>query len=314
MVSFAAQRNGFSDQAGPIVRISPHELHINDPDYYEVLYSRDSPRNKYAYFTTQFGISRSTIATVDHYHHRMLRSNMNPYFSTTRVRKQEPLIQALVNKLVDRISAYKNSGTPIDLQHAFTCFTTDVVSDYTMGTGLHYLDEPDFIPEWSTTLAGSVKSGVYMKAFPWLGLVLAAMPQWLLSRAYPGMNLVFQFQARCNKIVRTIMNEQNAPDYEKVKSQFSQPTFFHDVLNSNLPAEEKSPERLAQEVQVVIGAGTETVAKMLAWTMYYLLEKPEKIQKLREELDRLDPTKTATLLEFEQMPYLVSCLVEFKQR
>lgn len=293
-------------QAGPIVRISPHELHINDPEYYEVLYSRDSPRNKYAYFTTQFGISRSSIATVDHYHHRMLRSNMNPYFSMTRVRKQEPLIQGLVNKLVDRLSAYKNTGMPINLQHAFTCFTTDVVSDYTMGAGFHYLDEPDFIPEWSSTLAGPPKNGVYMKAFPWLGLVLAAMPQWLLSRAYPGMNLVFQFQARCNKIVQTIMNEQNVSGYETVKSQFSQPTFFHDVLNSSLPSEEKSPERLAQEVQVVIGAGTETVAKMLTWTMYYLLEKPEKIQKLREELDRLDPAKTATLLEFEQMPYLVS--------
>lgn len=239
---------------------------------------------------------------------------MNPYFSLTRVRKQEPLIQGLVNKLIDRISAYKNTGTPINLQDAFTCFTTDVVSDYTMGAGFHYLDEPDFIPEWSATMAGSPKNGVYMKAFPWLGVVLAATPRWLLSRAYPGMNLVFQFQARCNKIVRAIMNEQDAPDYEKTKSQFGQPTFFHDVLNSNLPAEDKAPERLAQEVQVVIGAGTETVAKMLTWTMYYLLEKPEKIQKLREELDRLDPTNTATLLEFEQMPYLVSASFKCEQR
>ncbi|KAL4928992.1 cytochrome P450 [Aspergillus undulatus] len=298
------------EKYGPIVRISPHELHINDPEYYEDLYSRDSPRNKYAYFTKQFGVTRSMVATVDHHHHRLLRSNMNPYFSTARVRKQEPLIQGLVDKLCERLQAYKGTGTPINLQHVFTCFTTDVVSDYTMGAGFHYLDEPDFIPDWSETIAGSAKSGVYMKAFPWLGLVFTLMPQWLLSRVYPGMGLVFQFQDRCNKIVNSIMNEQNAEGYEKVKSQFSQPTFFHDVLNSNLPPEEKSPERLAQEVQVVIGAGAETTGKMLTWTTYYLLENPQKLAKLKEELNRLDPDNTATLTDFEQMPYLTSVMLE----
>ncbi|KAL4922403.1 cytochrome P450 [Aspergillus aurantiobrunneus] len=295
---------------GPIVRISPHELHISDPEYYEVLYSRNSPRNKYAYFTKQFGVTRTMVATVDHYHHRLLRSNMNPYFSTARVRKQEPLIQGLVDKLCRRLQGYRDTGMPVNLQHAFTCFTTDVVSHYTMGAGYNYLDESDFIPDWSETIAGSAKSGVYIKAFPWLGLVFTFMPQWLLSRVYRGMGLVFQFQDRCNKTVQAIMDEQNARLHENYKSQFSQPTFFHDVLNSNLPPEEKSAERLAQEVQVVIGAGAETTGKMLTWTTYYLLENPKKLNKLKEELDRLDPKQTATLIDFEQMPYLTSVMLE----
>ncbi|KAL3475700.1 cytochrome P450 [Aspergillus californicus] len=298
------------EKYGPIVRISPHELHINDPDYYEVLYSRDSPRNKYEYFTKQFGVTRSMVATVDHYHHRLLRSNMNPYFSTARVRKQEPVIQALVDRLCERIQEYKDTGISVALQHAFTCFTTDVVSDYTMGVGFHYLDEPDFIPDWSETIGGSAKSGVYIKAFPWLGLVFTLMPPWLLSHVYPGMGLVFQFQQRCTNIVNRIMEEQNAEGCDKVRSQFSQPTFFHDVINSNLPAEEKSAERLAQEVQVVIGAGAETTGKMLTWTTYYLLENPGTLMKLKEELNRLDPNQTATLVDFEQMPYLTCVMLE----
>ncbi|KAL4804399.1 cytochrome P450 [Aspergillus unguis] len=287
---------------GPIVRISPHELHVNDPDFYEVLYSRNSPRNKYDYFTQQFGLPRSAFATVDHYHHRLLRSNMNPYFSTARVRKQEPLIQGLVDKLCARLLELKGSDTPVNLQYALTCFTTDVVSDYTMGTGLHYLDEPDFLPDWTNTIVGSAKSGVYIKAFPWLGLVFRLMPQWLLSRLYHGMDLALSWHKRAYKLALSIIDERNAEGYEKVRSQFAQPTFFHDVLDSNLPAEEKTPERLAQEVVVVIGAGTETTAKMLNWTIYRLLENPEKMDKLKEELDRLDPDQKATLIDFEQMP------------
>ncbi|KAL3430456.1 cytochrome P450 [Aspergillus tetrazonus] len=298
------------EKYGPIVRISPHELHINDPDYYEVLYSRDSPRNKYDYFTKQFPVAGSSIATVDHYHHRVIRSNMNPYFSITRARKQEPLVQALVNKLIERLQAYKGTQTPINLQHAFTCFATDVVSDYSMGVGFHYLDEPDFIPDWSDTLAWSVKNGVYLKAFPWSGALLNSLPPWLLSRVYPGMGLVFQFQDRCNRIVQRIMEEQKERGYEEVKNQFDHPTFFHDVLNSNLPKELKTPDRLAREVQAVIGAGSETTGKMLTWTMYYLLENPDKMNALKEELNRLDPDQTATLVDFEKMPYLTSVMLE----
>ncbi|KAL3491856.1 cytochrome P450 [Aspergillus germanicus] len=298
------------EKYGPIVRISPHELHVNDPDFYEVLYSRDSPRNKYEYFTRQFGVTGSMASTVDHYRHRLLRSNMNPYFSMARVRKQEPVIQTLVDKLFDRLQAYKGTGSPVNLQHALTCFTTDVVSEYTMGSGYNYLDEPDFIPDWSNTLAGSAKSGVYIRTWPWLGRVFAAMPPWLLSKVYPGMGLVAQFQERCNNVVQSIMEEQKSEAFEKVKCTSSKPTFFHDVLNSDLPPEEKEPARLAQEVQVLIGAGGETTAKMLAWTIYYLLESPENVNKLKEELDRLDPSGTATLIDYERMPYLICVMLE----
>jgi cytochrome P450 len=48
------------------------------------------------------------------------------------------------------------------------------------------------------------------------------------------------------------------------------------------------------------------VAKALAWTTYYLLENPEKLTKLREELNRLDRDHTATMVDLEKMPYLVS--------
>ncbi|GAB1194036.1 hypothetical protein APSETT444_003275 [Aspergillus pseudonomiae] len=229
---------------------------------------------------------------------------MNPYFAMTRIRKLEPLIQALVDKLCDRLREFKGTGTPVALQYPFTCFATDVVTDYTMGAGFHYLDEPDFVPRWSRTLSGIAKSGVYIKPFPWLLKVFNALPERWLSWLNPEMDLTFHFQRRCRDVITSIMEEQNANGYDKVKSQFSHPTFFHDVLNSNLPPEEKSPERLWQEVQVVVGAGAETTGKALTWTIFYLLHNPDKLQKLKEELNQLDPDRTATLLDFEKMPYL----------
>ena len=50
---------------GPIVRISPYELHINDPDYYDELYSGGSKkRDKYEWAAKLFGNSGSMLGTI----------------------------------------------------------------------------------------------------------------------------------------------------------------------------------------------------------------------------------------------------------
>jgi hypothetical protein len=53
---------------GPIIRISPWELHISDPDYYDEVYASSASnrkRNKYDWFTRSFGMDLAMFATVD---------------------------------------------------------------------------------------------------------------------------------------------------------------------------------------------------------------------------------------------------------
>ncbi|KAI1914338.1 hypothetical protein LOZ61_002239 [Ophidiomyces ophidiicola] len=298
------------EKYGPIVRISPHELHINDPEYYEILYSRDSPRDKYSYYTEQFGTPMAAISTKEHAHHRLRRSNMNPYFSMARIRQLEPSIKTLVDKLCARLKELQGTGKPIVAQYAYTCFSTDVISDYTMGSGFHYLDEPDFIPHWSETLSAIAKATVFFKPYPWLFYWLRALPESLVGKMEPGMKLFFVFRRRCEALIKTVIDEHDSPDYDEKRKSYGHPTFFHDILDSDLPPEEKGPERLSQEIQGVIGAGSETVAKTLSWLTYYLLANRDKLDKMLEELNRLDPDQIATAAELEQMPYLTSVMLE----
>ncbi|EEP75342.1 conserved hypothetical protein [Uncinocarpus reesii 1704] len=295
---------------GPIVRISPHELHIDDPEYYDVLFSRDSPRDKYEYYTRQFGTPMAAISTVEHAHHRLRRSNMNPYFSMGRIRKLEPTIQALVDKLCARFREFKGTGTPLVVQHVYTCFSTEVISGYTMGSGFNYLDEPDFVPHWCDTLSGIAKATVFFKQYPLLLHIMKALPENFVGKMDPGMNLMFIFQRRCKVLIDSVIAEHAAPDYAEKRKSYDHPTFFHDILESNLPPEEKGPERLSQEIQGVIGAGSETVAKTLSWLTYYLVANQDKLDKLLEELNRLDPDQTASFVDFEKMPYLTSVMLE----
>jgi hypothetical protein len=43
------------------------------------------------------------------------------------------------------------------------------------------------------------------------------------------------------------------------------PTFFHEALSSNLPEHEKSLERLAQVILILVAAEAETTAKALTY-------------------------------------------------
>ena len=60
-------------------------------------------------------------------------------------------------------------------------------------------------------------------------------------------------------------------------------TIIHELLASDLPAEEKTFERIWQESQVVIGAGADTTANTLAITHFYILENPDIKRKLEAE-------------------------------
>jgi cytochrome P450 len=284
------------------VRITPWELHVDEPDFYEVLYSRDSPRDKYKFYANMFGHPEAMIAAVDHDRHRMLRANMNPYFSMRRIRSLEPLIQNLVKKLVTRLNDFKGTGVPLTIQYPFTCYSTDVITSYTMGSAFHYLDSPDFVPDWSHTLSSFAKMSAIFKPLPWVAKIMDALPEDLTTKLNPGMALMFAFQHRCRVTIDAVLK---AYKNGELKQDAEQPTFFHDVVSSQLPEREKTHSRLAQELQIVVAAGSETVAKFLSWTTFFLLESPEKLEKLKQELNELDPDRTATLVDFENMPYLV---------
>lgn len=92
-------------------------------------------------------------------------------------------------------------------------------------------------------------------------------------------------------------------------------TIFHALLESDLPPEEKLHSRLWQEGLIVVGAGSDTTATALAWTHFWLLEKPETLKKLREELERAMPDKfePAQLSVVENLPYLVCFLSILKE-
>ena len=93
-------------------------------------------------------------------------------------------------------------------------------------------------------------------------------------------------------------------------------TIFHSLMESDLPASEKTEERLTDEAFAFIGAGTETTKQTLNAVMYYLLKNPEHLSRLKIELweNMRSPKDCPPLHVLQNLPFLVSVSVTCLKR
>jgi cytochrome P450 len=84
------------------------------------------------------------------------------------------------------------------------------------------------------------------------------------------------------------------------------------MLNSSLPPAEKRLERLVDESEGVVAAGSITTAHVLRTTSFHLLANPGILHKLKTELTSAIPN-SGTLIplqQLEQLPYLSAVVSE----
>lgn len=98
---------------------------------------------------------------------------------------------------------------------------------------------------------------------------------------------------------------------KQVKSA-SRSTVFLQLLQSELPPEELSQDRLQDEAVSIIGAGFETTRWTLTVAFFFILANPAIYQRLRQELtDAMpNPDRILSWPELQALPYLSACIEE----
>ena len=98
---------------------------------------------------------------------------------------------------------------------------------------------------------------------------------------------------------------QNLIDGRATKS--SHKTIFEELIESNLPPEEKGVNRLAEEGFALILAGADTSTQALLHISFHLLDNPEILGRLQAELRQAipDPHSPLKWQELEKLTFLV---------
>jgi cytochrome P450 len=124
--------------------VTPDELHIDDSDYWEQLYSQTARYDKYEWLAGRFGNNSSVFTTSNHELHRIRRAVLNPLFSRRSILNFQPVIRQKVDLLCEVFAKYKDSGLAFDINKAWSAFAGDIICEYAFGFGYNHLESPDF--------------------------------------------------------------------------------------------------------------------------------------------------------------------------
>lgn len=299
-------------QHGPVIRINPVEVHVlaNNDFYHELYAGAHRRREKWHFYARQFGANESVFSTVDHDLHKMRRAALNPFFSVANVKRLQSVIEEQVENVLRRLSDHARSTSktppePLDLVFVFAAFTNDVINEYAFARSGHLVNMPDFGRATIESIQKGTHMGTVVKHIPWALQLITALPDVLTERYVPGWNEFNRLRMTIRAQITEIKQLLQSGNW---RSEVGHRTIFHELMaSSSLPPEEKTVERLAHDGQVLNQAGTLTTSYALCVAVYHLLDQPDCLRKLRDELLVAFPKPNAltmSIADLQQLPYL----------
>lgn len=198
--TFTWHINELHDKYGPIVRITPWELHVKDPQFYNTLYSGPGKhRNKDPLFSN-IGYPKSIFSLNSHEAHRPWRRILGHFLKKGAVKDLEPVIQANTQALCKHFSTAVESKGALELYTAFHCFTSDTLSQHAFGRdiGFRYLDEPELPSTWKTQVNTMFEFCRLIRHFNFLGDIAHLIPR-PLSLIVPPYAQVYSMEQVMHK-------------------------------------------------------------------------------------------------------------------
>ncbi|PKS08510.1 hypothetical protein jhhlp_004895 [Lomentospora prolificans] len=294
---------------GPIVRVAPNEIHLSDPEDYDVIYSVGSKFYKAASFYGALGVY-VMFSVESNEDHRRLRAPMSHFFSRRAVFDLEALVQAKVRKLCRRMHEALDAGKPVDLRAGTRAISIDVMTEYAFDDCWDHLDDPDFCSWFSEAVRDTGVMWWTFQQFPALLKPMQAMPEDWARKMSPAMNGWMNCVVRAREYVM------------KVKEQFdaglkpSRRTIFHEILDSEVADTVDygvpTVEYLAGEALSFSTAAADTTGNAMEMAIYHVVTNPDIYERLRAELVEAFPDADQELsyATLEKLPYLTGVVKE----
>jgi cytochrome P450 len=178
---------------GPVIRITPDEIHLSDPDHYETIHRIGTKYTKYARYYNAFSISYSSFTAASNEVHRRRRAALNPFFARKMVLTLEDVVQSQAEKMCALVTQKLAAGEPANLHQAFRAISVDVASDYSFGESYNLLDSPDLGQDFFRLTRGLGPSIWIFQQFPQL-LIANSLPSWILEKLDDSLAQIVKLQ------------------------------------------------------------------------------------------------------------------------
>ncbi|KAG9242947.1 cytochrome P450 [Calycina marina] len=291
------------EEYGPVLRIGPNEISVNDPWFHEQVYAtHPEVRNKIPMIANILGTTEGTFGSIDHHMHRKRKAACSVFFSDSNIVKAEPMLRRHVENFSNRLKE-GGSAAVWKLRVNFIALKLDIFSNFAFGSPLGLQEDPKEANGWDDTMEVFGVVGPWLKMFPWILPIAVNFNPTLVNTVWPAIGRIL-FLRQAEKAI------QNLPRFEDQKN--NEPTgLFQVLLESNLSDHDKDVPRIAQEGSEMLSASG-TTARVMSSCMFWLLERPETLRRLQKELDEAipDPGQIPLTKELEKYPYMDAVIKE----
>ncbi|KAL5390314.1 hypothetical protein DPSP01_001886 [Paraphaeosphaeria sporulosa] len=263
------------DEYGPVVRVAPNELHINDPRAWNDIYMRkDSEIRPPQWGMRPPGIESYNVISGVGSDHGRFRKALGMAFSEEAVKEYEPTVRSYFNKFTARIDELiaKNKGSAVVDMVKWSNFTTfDIIGELAWSKSYDCLD----------TGAGHAIMGVLSH---FQGVIIAAAITY-----YPWINnaLMAITPRSAFEDLKMIFNDGHERLQNRIKHG---PSGHPDVLghlaeyNKQNPTAKITDDEIEQNVFSCLVAGSECLTTAFSGAFHYLLVYPSKLKRAQEEV------------------------------
>ncbi|PNP78706.1 hypothetical protein FNYG_08052 [Fusarium nygamai] len=290
------------EKYGPVVRIAPNNISFINPQAWKDIYAHKKTRDQEMIKDPEFYVRNPdapTIVNGNHEEHARYRRLYSPGFSARSLREQEPLIQGYVDMFIRGLSRLCEHGeTRVDMVQWFNFVTFDIIGDLVFGEPFGCLENG--ATDWLAKLNQIEEAQMHFRIIqhmPYLGRFARQIVNTMLSsdavKGAEGHRKLTQ-----QKVARRVNN--NAP----------RPDFMEHILRQP-PGKGFTFQEMLSNSATLIQAGSETTATLLSGALFLLLQHPDKMKKLVNELTTAFKSDDEMTIEnTDRLPYLAAVLEE----
>ncbi|EXJ82168.1 hypothetical protein A1O1_08237 [Capronia coronata CBS 617.96] len=287
---------------GKLVRIGPNHISISDPNAVPIVYTTSPVWPKapsyYAAAPVSGGRAVPSIIAMNEAQHTAVRRSVGSAFTTNSLLDYESSIEVSGHDLLEALE----KETVVDITHQLQLWAVDVIMRIAFSESLGFIQKSSDVDGILAAIIGRFDHWGHWAAVPLLDYLLFKSPFASFVRKKTNSALA---RVGLEKMqTRPILPSQS--EQKDLMQKFLEGQAKHPDLVSN--------DEILGIIMSTIGAGADTTAGTLTYTIYLLCQNPEAMKKLQEELHQALETGTMSYppkwMEVNRLPYLEAVLKE----
>ncbi|KAJ9655718.1 hypothetical protein H2201_008746 [Coniosporium apollinis] len=311
-------------QVNSILRLGPDSLSFRDIRAIKDIYGHGTTCVKGDMYVVAAGSHFSLLDVVDKEHHSTKRKRLAAAFSAKNLEGWEYKVVDKCTRLVRQFDllccqSSKDTGpegATVDWRLWSNLFTVEAIADIALSQHLGLLEAgKDTVIAQDAT--GNTRQVGFIRSLHGIGRVAA--PIVWSTKWYPFLKKILSvFKTFRTELINYVAYDDIVRHLVSRRiSRYQKGEKLDDFFACLLEDRNGSPVGLAlgeiqAEVNVFMNAGSDTTAVALTHVLYYLLKNPDKLDRLRRELDMVLDTATVvpTYTSVRNIAYLRACLDE----